>query len=183
MRPRSAGPHHLTTEDLIMSHPIRSRAARRLALGAVAGLALGTAACSSATSVDAITAPPALSTTPVERTSDGLQQRVVITPARPSTGDTIAVRSVLVNRGAAPVRVEHVVCGLDFDTGRQQVLANPFIHCAAYSMTSTLAPGDSVVQLDRRVIAAPAGSYTIRVRHVVPPHDLYVDVPLTVERR
>ncbi|MGZ8412789.1 MAG: hypothetical protein ACXWZS_14885 [Gemmatirosa sp.] len=167
-----------------MSHPIRSRAARRLALGAVASLALGTAACSSAASVDAITAPPpSLSTTPVERTSDGLQQRVVITPARPATGDTIGIRSVLVNRGTAPVRVEHVVCGLDYETGRDQLLANPFVHCAAYSITSTLAPGDSVVQHDRRVVAAPAGSYTIRVRHVVPPHDLYVDVPLTVQRR
>ena len=182
MPPRSAGPLHLMTEDL-MSHPIRSRAARRLALGAVASLALGTAACSSSTTVDAITAPPALSTTSVERTTGGLQQRVVITPSRPVTGDTIGVRSVLVNRSSAPVRVEHVVCGLDFDTGRQQVLANPFIHCAAYSMTSTLAPGDSVVQLDRRVVAAAPGSYTVRVRHVVPPHDLYVDVPLTVERR
>lgn len=167
---------------LSMTHIDRGRVARRLALGAVASLALGTAACSSATSVDAVTAP-SLSTTPVERTSDGLQQRVVITPARPATGDTIAIRSVLVNRGTAPVRVEHVVCGLDYETGRAAVLANPFIHCAAYSITSTLAAGDSVVQQDRRVVAAPAGSYTIRVRHVVPPHPLYVDVPLTVVRR
>ena len=165
-----------------MSHLHRSRVARRLALGTLVGLVAGTAACSSATTVDGITAP-SLSTTPVERTADGLQQRVVITPARPATGDTIDVRSVLVNRGAAPVRVEHVVCRLDFDTGRDAVLANPFIHCAAYSATSTLAPGDSVVQQDRRVIAAPAGNYTIRVRHVVPPHPLYVDVPLTVVRR
>ena len=165
-----------------MSHPNSMRVARRLALGAVAGLALGTAACSSATAVDAVTAP-SLSTTPVERTSDGLQQRVVITPARPATGDTIGVRSVLVNRGTTPIRVEHVVCGLDYETGREAVLANPFIMCAAYSITSTLAPGDSVVQHDRRVVAAPAGSYTIRVRHVVPPHGLYVDVPLTVVRR
>lgn len=165
-----------------MSHLLRSRVARRLALGALAGLAAGTAACSSATTIDGITAP-SLSTTPVERTADGLQQRVVIMPARPATGDTIDVRSVLVNRGSAPVRVEHVVCGLDFETGRDALLANPFIHCAAYSVTSTLAPGDSVVQHDRRVIAAPAGSYTIRVRHVVPPSALYVDVPLTVVRR
>ena len=165
-----------------MSHPTSSRISRRLALGAVTGLALGTAACSSATSIDGVTAP-SLSTTPVERTSDGLQQRVVITPARPATGDTIGIRSVLVNRGTAPVRVEHVVCGLDYETGRDAVLANPFIMCAAYSVTSKLAPGDSVVQLDRRVIAAPAGSYTIRVRHTVPPHGLYVDVPLTVVRR
>lgn len=168
-----------------MSHPIRTRAARRLALGVVAGLALGSAACSSAASADSdllITDPP-MSRSFGERTDGTLRQQVVITPERPTTGDTIAVRSVLVNRGTAPVRVEHVVCGLDFETGRQDVLADPFVHCAAYSMTSTLAPGDSVVQLDRRVIAAPAGEYTVRVRHVVPPHDLYVDVPLTVTRR
>jgi hypothetical protein len=52
--------------------------------------------------------------------------------------------------------------------------------CAAYSATRTLAPGDSIVQQDRRVVAASSGAYTVRVRHVVPPSGLYVDVPITV---
>jgi hypothetical protein len=163
-----------------MSRPNLSRVGRRLALGAAGGLAALAAACGSGASADAITAPN-LVTTPVERTAGGLQQRVTVTPARPATGDTVTIRSVLVNRGSAPTRVEHVVCGLDYD--RTEVLANPFILCAAYSATTTLAPGDSVVQQDRRVVAAAAGSYTVRVRHVVPPSDVYVDVPLTVGGR
>ncbi|MDF1505101.1 hypothetical protein [Roseisolibacter sp. H3M3-2] len=154
-----------------MSHAILTRGAALLLLGA--------AACSDG-QADAITAPN-FSATPVERTADGIQHRVTLDPARPATGDTVVVRSVLVNRGAAPARVEHVVCGLDYD--RNPVLADPFIHCAAYSVTSTLAPGDSIVQQDRRVIAAPAGTYTVRVRHVVPPSDVYVDLPITVSAR
>jgi hypothetical protein len=39
------------------------------------------------------------------------------------------------------------------------------------------------VQRDRRVIAAAAGSYTVRVRHVVPPSEVYVDLPITVAPR
>jgi hypothetical protein len=156
-----------------MSHPNTSR------LG-LAGLALLAAACGGGSSADDITAPN-LSTTAVERTAGGLQHRVTLSPARPATGDTVVIRSVLVNRGASPARVEHVVCGLDYD--RNAVLANPFINCLAYSATSTLAPGDSLVQQDRRVIAAPAGSYTVRVRHVVPPSDVYVDLPITVAPR
>ena len=161
-----------------MNSPILSCAARRLALGAVAGLALGAlAACGDGATVDGPTAP-ALSTASLERTADGLQQRVTVSPTRPANGDTVTIRSVLVNRSSAAMRVEHVVCGLDYE--RSSILQSPFILCAAYSATSTLAPGDSVVQQDRRVVAAQPGSHTVRVRHVVPPSRLYVDVPLTV---
>ena len=163
-----------------MSDSTLSRVARRLVLGAVAGLAVTAAACSSSSPAEPVPTPN-LSTTSAERTAGGLQHRVTLTPARPASGDTVTFRSVLVNRGTQPTRVEHVVCGLDFD--RNAILADPFIHCAAYSSTTLLAPGDSVVQQDQRVVAASAGSYTIRVRHVVPPSDVYVDVPLVVGRR
>ena len=161
-----------------MNSPTLPRAARRLALGAAAGLALGAAAaCDDGVTVDDPTAP-ALSTASLERTAEGLQQRVTVSPTRPANGDTVTIRSVLVNRSTAPMRVEHLVCGLDYE--RTTILQNPFIMCAAYSATSTLAPGDSVVQRDRRVVAAQPGTHTVRVRHVAPPSGLYVDVPLTV---
>lgn len=159
---------------------MHSTIARRPALGAVASLALAAAACGSTGAIDGATTPT-LSTAPVEQTRDGLQQRVTVLPARPRTGELVAIRSTLVNRGAAPMRIEHVVCGLDYD--RDTVLDNPFIMCAAYSVRTTLAPGDSIVQEDRRVVAAPPGSYTLRVRHLVPPSELSVDVPLTVVPR
>lgn len=157
-----------------MSLSISARAARRLAVGSAAALAA--AACDNG-AADAITAPTPTTVT-LERAAEGLQQRVTVTPTRPANGDTVAIRSVLYNRGAAPVRVEHVVCGLDYD--RATILQNPFIMCAAYSVTSTLAPGDSIVQQDRRVVAARPGTYTLRVRHVAPPSGLYVDVPIAV---
>lgn len=161
-----------------MNSPILPRAARRLALGAAASLALGAlAACDDGATVDGLTAP-VLNTVSLERTADGLQQRVTVSPTRPANGDTVTIRSVLVNRSGASQRVEHVVCGLDYE--RSSILQNPFILCAAYSATTTLAPGDSVVQQDRRVVAGQPGVHTVRVRHVVPPSGLYVDVPLTV---
>jgi hypothetical protein len=161
-----------------MTSPNLSRAARRLALGAASALSLGAAACDDGATVDGPTAPQQGTTVSLERTADGLQQRVTVSPTRPANGDTVAIRSVLVNRGAAPVRVEHVVCGLDYEN--VSILQNPFILCAAYSATSTLAPGDSIVQQDRRIVAARPGDYTLRVRHVAPPSGLYVDVPMTV---
>jgi hypothetical protein len=161
-----------------MNSSILARAARRLVLGAAAGLALGAlVACDDGATVDGLTAP-VLNTASLERTADGLHQRVTVSPIRPANGDTVAIRSVLVNRGAAPMRVEHVVCGLDYE--RASILQNPFVMCAAYSATATLAPGDSIVQQDRRVVAARPGAYTVRVRHVVPPSGLHVDVPITV---
>ncbi len=161
-----------------MNSPIPPRAARRLVLGAAAGLALGAlVACDDGATVGGLTAP-ALNTASLERTADGLQQRVTVSPTRPTNGDTVSIRSVLVNRSTAPMRVEHVVCGLDLE--RTTFLQNPFVMCAAYSATSTLAPGDSIVQQDRRVVAAQPGAYTLRVRHVAPPSGLYVDVPITV---
>ena len=161
-----------------MNSPILPRAARRLAFVAAAGLALGAlTACDDGETVDGLTAP-VLNTASLERTADGLQQRITVSPTRPANGDTVAVRSVLVNRSGAPMRVTHVVCGLDYE--RTTILQNPFVLCAAYSATSTLAPGDSIVQQDRRVVAAQPGTYTVRVRHVAPPSGLYVDVPLRV---
>jgi hypothetical protein len=161
-----------------MTTPTFPRSARGLAFGAAVALSLGVAACDDGETLDGLTAPQQSGSVSLERTANALQQRVIVSPARPASGDTVAVRSVLVNRGTAPVRIEHVVCGLDYEN--TTILQNPFILCAAYSMTSTLAPGDSIVQQDRRVVAARPGDYRLRVRHVAPPSGLYLDVPLTV---
>lgn len=153
---------------------------RRAAAAAL--LAAGTlAACASTTEPAAERLPGPSTSTTVERTGAGIVQRVTITPARPATGDTVTFRSVLVNRGPAPAEVEHVVCGLDFAENR--VLADPFIRCLAYSVTTRLAVGDSVVQYDQRVVAAAPGTYTLRATHLLKPTSWALEVPLTVGRR
>jgi hypothetical protein len=157
--------------------PILSARLRALTLAA---LAAAGAACSDATGPDA-PLTPSPSAVVVERSGSGLQQRITASPGRVAVGDTVSFRSVLTNTGSAPVRVEHVVCGIDFD--RTPVLDNPFIHCAAYSITTTLAPGDSVVQSDRRVVVARPGEYVIRAKQLLQPTTWWVDVPLTVVAR
>lgn len=148
------------------------RAAALLALTAA-----GAAACADDGSADSPTIP-ARTTVVAERSGSGLQQRITATPARVAVGDTVSFRSVLVNRGTTPVEVEHVVCGIDFD--RTPVLADPFVHCLAYSMQNRLAPGDSVVQLDQRVVVGRPGDHVIRAKHLIGPETWWVDVPLTV---
>jgi hypothetical protein len=79
-----------------------------------------------------------------------------------------------------PVSVEHIVCELDID-GELKTEA-PFILCVAYSIRTTLAPGqESVGHLQRRIASGP-GRYTIRVRHLVDP-DVWVPAELTVRAK
>ena len=95
-------------------------------------------------------------------------------------GDTLKLESVLKNVGSSPVSIEHVVCELDLD-GDLKTHA-PLILCFAYSVRSTLAPGESVTGRLERVIDSEAGKYTIRVRHLLDP-DVWVPAELTVHPR
>ena len=95
-------------------------------------------------------------------------------------GDTLRLESVLRNVSNQPVSVEHVVCELDIE-GDLKTEA-PFILCFAYSVRSTIAPGEEVKgQLQRRIVSEP-GKYTIRVRHLLDP-DVWVPAELTVRAR
>jgi hypothetical protein len=95
-------------------------------------------------------------------------------------GDTLKLESTLKNVGTTPVGIEHVVCELDLE-GDLKTYA-PLILCFAYSIESTLAPGEEVTSRLERVINSEAGRYTIRVRHLLDP-DVWVPAELTVHPR
>ncbi len=95
-------------------------------------------------------------------------------------GDTLKLESTLKNVGNAPVSIEHVVCELDLEGDLKTY--SPLILCAAYSVRSTLAPGQEVSSRLERVINSEAGRYTIRVRHLLDP-DVWVPAELTVHPR
>lgn len=97
-----------------------------------------------------------------------------------SVGDTLKLESVLKNVSDKPVSIEHVVCELDLE-GDLKTYA-PLILCFAYSVRSTLAPGEAVTGRLERVISSEAGRYTIRVRHLLDP-DVWVPAELTVHPR
>ncbi|HUH12471.1 MAG TPA: hypothetical protein VMK65_05155 [Longimicrobiales bacterium] len=107
--------------------------------------------------------------------AEGLEQIVTVAATEITRGDTLEVRSVVRALGSAGP-LEARICGLDL---RGLELDDPFGRCAGYSMRAELAPGDSLVQVDRAVVASGVGSYTLRVRHLVEP-DTWVEVPLRV---
>jgi hypothetical protein len=95
-------------------------------------------------------------------------------------GDTLKLESTLKNVGNMPVSIEHVVCELDLEGDLKTY--SPLILCFAYSVRSTLAPGQEVSSRLERVINSEAGRYTIRVRHLLDP-DVWVPAELTVHPR
>ena len=113
-------------------------------------------------------------------TPQGLEQTVRLSPAEPATGDTVEITSIVVNQTGSGVDVASRICGLDLQTSLS--LTNPFIWCGGYSAQGTLAAGDSIQGYDRRVVSGPAGTYTLRLRHLLNP-DVWVDVPVTVRTR
>ena len=149
----------------------------RLTFALVAAVA--TSACSDSVAPDDAPAPaPAYSVAAEKSIGASLVQRVRLSTNQPARGDTLVIRSVVKNQGSAPATVEHVVCG--FDYADDNILHQPFIMCAAYSMRSTIAPGDSIMHEDRRVVAARPGTHTIRFAHVVNPK-IDVSVPILVK--
>lgn len=99
----------------------------------------------------------------------GLVQRVTLQPAVLVDGRDVEIRSVLVNHGSAAVALSTRICGLDYAGALE--LANPpeVLKCAAVSMSTTLAPGDSLVVADIMRVASAPGEYELRVRHVLEP--------------
>jgi hypothetical protein len=87
-------------------------------------------------------------------------------------GDTATVRSVVENVGANAASVETRICGLDVDPSLPWGDA---VRCGGYSRSGQLAPGDSLVESDRRII--DRADATIRVRHLLTP-ETWVPVSL-----
>ena len=149
---------------------------RHLHHALVAGAAIALGACSSSPT-SAPDPAPAFSVAGEKTVGASLVQRVRLSTNQPARGDTLVIRSVIANRGSAAASIEHTVCGFDYN--RTDLLQSPFIMCMAYSATTTLAPGDSVVHEDRRVVSAKPGRHTLGVTHLVRPRTT-VDVTLNV---
>jgi len=98
----------------------------------------------------------------------GLMQTVRIAPAEPSRGDTIIIASVLTNVAQDTTPTLAVsVCGPSLRGTLS--LDNPFISCTAYSMTTSLAPGDSAVDGTVRVVASVPGTWRLEVQQLRQP--------------
>lgn len=107
----------------------------------------------------------------------GLEQRVTIKVEAPPVGSPytalLTATSTIVNTGAAPVRVTSRTCFFqqsDFESTAQLDRFEPLISCAAVSMTTDLAPGQSTGPLDVQFGARSAsGTYTLKLRHSLAP--------------
>ncbi len=139
---------------------------------------VATAACSDATSTAPTDEPaPGYSVAAEQAVGPSLVQRVRLSTNQPARGDTLVIRSVLVNQGTAPATVTHAICNLHY--APNDVLENPYATCAGFSATRSLAPGDSVSHEDRRVVIGRPGQHTVRLAHLLNPK-VEVPVALTV---
>lgn len=132
-------------------------------------LSLASLACNAGP--EAVTAPK------VVITPQGLEQTIRLTPTAPSPGDTLAITSIVVNGTGAAVNVTSRICGIDLQTTLK--LSGTGLACAGYSMQGPLAPGDSLLGFAGGVVMSGAGTYTLRLRHLLNP-DVWVEVPVTV---
>lgn len=114
----------------------------------------------------------------VQARVDDLVQTIEFSQARPAPGDTLRIESVVVNHGEAR-DVEARICGLDLETDLE--LTDPFARCAGYSTSGQLASGDSLRSSDAGVIESGAGTYRVRVRHLLDP-ERWVAVEIEVAR-
>jgi hypothetical protein len=110
---------------------------------------------------------PALVDSTITLPGGPLLQRVTVVPRRLARGDTILVRSVLLNQGTAPVGHTSTICGVHL--AGTLAFDDPFVRCAGYSMSGDLAPGDSVVDARLVVVTSSLGSWVLEVRHLLEP--------------
>lgn len=109
--------------------------------------------------------------------ASGLEQRVTIkveaAPAGSPYAAILTATSTLVNTGTSPVPVTSRVCFFqeaDFESTARLDRFEPLISCAAVTMTSTLAPGQSTGALDAQFgVRSSSGTYTLKLRHSLAP--------------
>jgi hypothetical protein len=107
----------------------------------------------------------------------GLEQRLVTKVEAPPAGGPysalLTATSTLVNTGSAPVHVKARVCLVqqaDIETTAQLDRFEPFVSCAAESMETDLAPGQSIGPIEVQFgVRSGAGEYKLKVRHSLAP--------------
>lgn len=112
---------------------------------------------------------------------DGLVQEVSITPVSVRTGGAVEVRSVLLNSTRAPYPLDSRICGLTYGDRTSLTDLPGMVRCGGYGMTRDLAPGDSVVVMDRMQVIAGPGTHTLRVQHALAP-SRWIEVQLAVQQ-
>jgi hypothetical protein len=98
----------------------------------------------------------------------GLRQTIRVEPAEPVTGGNFWVSSVLRNEGTtATPTIAVSICGVS--TRGTFEFVDPSLHCAGYSMTTSIAPGDSVVDGRGGVVTSGAGTWRLEVQQLRQP--------------
>jgi len=109
--------------------------------------------------------------------ASGLEQRLTTrVEAAPATSPYTAqlvVTSVIVNTGAAPVKLTWRTClfrDSDVETTAKVDRFEPFIACSAIEATTVLAAGQSTPPMEVTFgVRSPAGNYTLTLRHALSP--------------
>jgi hypothetical protein len=145
----------------------RAAIAARLVSGALAPLAVLTPlACGSP--VEMADLRSITGTTEIELFG-GLVQRITVTPAEPTIGEEVEIRSVVRNAGTGTPRFLTNTCRLDLESALELATAPDWTECDALPHQVDLFPGDSVEVRTRQRVHGVAGEHEIRVLHVLEP--------------
>lgn len=150
-----------------MPNPSPASVPRRiLHAAAVALLALAPLACGSPVTV--VDRHFALGVSEAELFG-GLVQRVTVSPAEPTIGEEVEIRSVVRNAGDAPAAFLTNVCRLDLESALELSTAPDWTECHGLPRETGLEPGDSMVVVTRQRVRGEAGEHEVRVLHVLEP--------------
>jgi hypothetical protein len=104
-----------------------------------------------------------------DEAAGGIVQTVLLSADQVRKGDRLRIESRITNEGPMPAMVLSRVCTLDLETPMHMELLSDEVRCLAYSMRGALAPGESRIEVEERLITADPGVYLMRVRHLLDP--------------
>lgn len=144
---------------------------------ALVALAMLISACSSGTPVSPGTAITVGDADGRASAPSGLEQRLTTKVETPPAGSPytalVTATSTLVNTGSAPVHVIARMClatEADIESTARMDRFEPFVSCAAVSMETDLAPGQSIGPLEAHFgVRSGSGEYTLSLRHALTP--------------
>ena len=102
-----------------------------------------------------------------ELEGEGIREILEVSPAEPSPGDTLVVRSTVFYEGSEPTRLESRLCGLDVRTEGFDL--SPLVACDGFSRSRSVSPGDTFHQEKRAVVEAEPGIHGLEARHLLTP--------------
>lgn len=112
----------------------------------------------------------------IEKNFDGLEQKLFLSSLTPAYGDTLEIRSVVINTGDAR-EVESRICGLNIESKLVLQHAGPF--CDGYSQLGLLETGESRETWEAGIVTSSPGTYRLQIQHLLDPES-YVTVEIEV---